>query len=330
MEIEDRIRIRAYYKWLKRQKEARTSEVDDWLAAESEELALELVDASSKRTLPEPSFTQDDLWFGSEQIAKLFDLLKPPLRKKRARSHLLSMIDDYQDYLTSSAPVSDDEAERQGKNALLIFRLLASLTTLIGDNLALTAKDGLCKELKDLFSEDRAAFDTAEFNVFSAAVIQQQTGFSVSFISEGDETTPDLRAQGIAYVECKDIHTTSKKNIDKTFADNLGKARRQLSTAQRRQRLAGTGVCIDVPWDMLPLELPAWNVVREALSAADGPQFVLLTSSKVKSTKEAVCFPIAVCLVWSGSGKPIFEPLLRRLTRSSHKMQHGGFDVVSH
>jgi Protein of unknown function (DUF2934) len=246
--MEDRIRTRAYLKWLARPNKNSPSELDDWLAAEIEELALDLADAVSEMTFPEPSFTQDDLWFGSDQIAKMFALLTPRLRKRRVGSHLLSLIEDYQDYLTSSAPVGDEEASRLGVTALHILRLLASLKVLIGNDLALTATHSFRKELKDIFAEDRIAFDTSEFNVYSAATIQRQARLPVSFIKEGDETMPDLQVGDIAYVECKDIHTDNRNNFEKTLTDNLAKAHAQLATAQQRCQLVGTGVCIDVPW----------------------------------------------------------------------------------
>lgn len=330
MDIEDRIRTRAYFKWLARPIKHPPSELDDWLAAESEELALDIVDAVAEMPLPVPSFTQDDLWYGADQIAKLFGLLALRLRKRRARSHLLSLIADYQDYLTSSAPVGDAEAVRQGTNALHILRLLASLRVFVGRDLMRTATHTLSKELKDLFAEDATAFDTAEFNVYSAAASQRQTGFPVSFISEGDETSPDLQVDDVAYVECKDIHTSSRTNIEKALADHLNKAQDQLAAAQGRRRLVGTGICIDVPWGTLPLNPAEWDVIRRALSGTDAPQFVLVSCSGINPTTEGVAFPVAVSLVWSESGLPLFTSLLSRLTRVSHRMQPDGFDQILH
>ena len=243
---------------------------------------------------------------------------------------MLSLIEVYQDYLTSSADVGDVEASRQASNALRIYRVVASLKVLVGNNFARTATHTLRKELKDLFAEDQTAFQTAEFNMYSAAAIQRQIGLPVSFIDEGDEITPDLQVDDLAYVECKDIQTTNRDNIEKALSDNLAKAHDQLAAAQRRRRLAGTGVCIDVPWKTLPLTPAEWSVIRRALSGVDAPQFVLVSSSGINLTKEAVGFPVAVCLVWSESGVPIFEPLLRRLTRHSYRMQPDGFEPISH
>lgn len=163
MDMENRIRTRAYFKWLERPAKGPPSELDDWLAAEREELALDLVDAATEAVLPEPSFTQDDAWYGSDRIANLFGLLKPRVRKRRSRSYMLSLIDEYQDYLTSSAAVGDVEANRQASNALRIYRIVASLKVLVGDSFARTATHTLRKELKDLFAEDQTAFETAEF-----------------------------------------------------------------------------------------------------------------------------------------------------------------------
>ena len=139
MDIENRIRTRAYFKWLERPAKGPPSELDDWLAAEREELALDLIDAATEAVLPDPSFTQDDAWYGSDRIANLFGLLKRRVRKRRTRSYMLSLIDDYQDYLTSSAAVSDVEANRQASNALRIYRIVASLKVLVGDSFARTA-----------------------------------------------------------------------------------------------------------------------------------------------------------------------------------------------
>lgn len=330
MDIENRIRTRAYFKWLERPAKGPPSELDDWLAAEREELALDLIDAATEAVLPDPSFTQDDAWYGSDRIANLFGLLKRRVRKRRTRSYMLSLIDDYQDYLTSSAAVSDVEANRQASNALRIYRIVASLKVLVGDSFARTATHTLRKELKDLFAEDQTAFETAEFNMYSAAAIQSQTGLLVSFIDDGDETAPDLQVDDLAYVECKDIQTTNRENIEKALSDHLAKAHDQLAAAQRRRRLAGTGVCIDVPWTTLPLTPAEWSVIRQALSGIDAPQFVLVSSSGINPSKEVVGFPVAVCLVWSESGAPLFEPLLRRMTRHSYRMRPDGFEPISH
>lgn len=330
MDTEDRIRTRAYFKWLARPVTHPPSELDDWLTAESEELALDLVAAVSEMPLPVPSFSQDDLWYEGDKIAKLVGLLAPSLRKRRARSHLLSLITEYQDYLTSSAPLGDDEAVRQGTNALHIVRLIASLKELVGSDFMQTATHTFRKELKDLFAEDPTAFDTAEFNLYSAAAIQRQTGFPVSFIGEGEESSPDLKVDNIAYVECKDIHTLNRANIEKALADNLDKAHDQLAAAQGRRRLAGTGICIDVPFGTLPLSPAEWDVIRRALCGTDAPQFVLVSSSGINSTTEVVGFPVYVCLVWSESGVPLFEIFLRRLTRVSHRIQPDGFDQILH
>jgi hypothetical protein len=330
MDIDNRIQIRAYFKWLERPNKNVSSEIDDWLAAESEEQAYNILDSVSEMTLPELSFNQDDIWFVADDITKLFGLLGKRLRNKREQNHLLSLINSYQDYLTSSTPVSDDEAARQGSNALHIFRLIVSLKVLVGNDIALTAKHTLEKELKDLFGRDRTAFDTAEFNIYTAAEIKRQSRLPVCFIGEGSETTPDLQVDDVAYIECKDIHTNSRSNIEKALEDNLAKAHEQLLAAQQRRRLLGTGVCIDVPWDTLPLTQPEWDVVRRTLSNNNAPQFVLISSSGISQEKEAVSFPVAVCLVWSDSGTPLFEKLLSRLSRVSYRMQPDGFDEVYH
>jgi hypothetical protein len=327
---EDRIRTRAYFRWLARADRSSHTELDDWLAAEAEEHVLTILAAAAEVPIPEPSFTQDNIWYDSEKIARLFQLMKANVRKRRAKSHLLSLIDSYQDYLTSSSVLSDKEAFLQGTHALQIVRLVSSLRVLVGPDFARTASHTVSKELKDLFSDDSTAFETAEFNLFSAAAIQRQSGLPVLFVNEGDETSPDLRVDDLAYVECKDIHTQNRENIEKAMADNLAKAHEQLAAAQRRSRLPGTGVCIDVPWGTLDLRLTEWDIIRRALSAVDGPQFVLVSSSGVDRRPDTVGFPVAVSLVWHDSGRPLFEPLLRHLTRVSHKLQADRYDQIIH
>jgi hypothetical protein len=128
--VNERIRTRAYFKWLSRRGDSHAS--PDWLAAEEEELFLSLI-AAAKTAIPQPFvFTQDDLWFGSAKLADLFGLLGPKLRRKRARSHFLAKIEEYQEYLTSSHPVSDEEAVRVAGHAFRIGRLLSSLIILTG------------------------------------------------------------------------------------------------------------------------------------------------------------------------------------------------------
>jgi hypothetical protein len=92
---------------------------------------------------------------------------------------------------------------------------------------------------------------------------------------------------------------------------------------------AGKGWLAGHP-DNLPLTPAEWSVIRRALSSVDAPQFVLVSSSGINPTKEAVGFPVAVCLVWSEAGVPLFEPLLRRLTRHSYRIQPDGFEPISH
>jgi hypothetical protein len=328
--MEDLIRTRAYFKWLWRADKSVRSELDDWLAAEAEELGLDVIELASEVDWPKLSFTQDDIWIGADRIAKLFDLLAPRLKKRRAGSYFLSVIEDYQDYLTSSDPVEEDYARRQGHNVLHILRLFASLKMLVGNDFNRTATHSVLKELKDLFGHNRTAFETAEFSVYSAACIQRQVGKPVMFINEGSESRPDLQVNNIAYVECKDIHTANRENLAQALGDNLAKARSQLAKAQASRRLSAAGVCIDIPWGMLPLKDPEWEVVRQSLSGADAPQFVLLSCSGINESTNAVGFPVAVCLVWSQSGIPFFQDLLRRLTRVSYRMLADGFEEIVH
>lgn len=330
MDLEDRIQTRAYFNWLEREDKHSPVALDDWLAAEREEVANLLAEIATRVALPELSFNQDDVWYSSEQISALFGLLKPLLQKRRSRSCLLSLIEEYQDYLTSSRVVSDEEAERQGANALSIFRIATSLGCLIGKDFRKAAMHSFAKELKDLFAEDRTSFQTAEFNLYSAAAIQRQTGMSVSFIAEGAETTPDLQVGELAYVECKDIHTQIRSNIEKTLSDNLDKAHGQLAAAQSRKPLVGTGICIDLPWRTLPLSMPEWTVIRRSLSVANAPQFILLSSSGVNPSKTGIGFPVATCLVWGDSATPLFDPLLRHLTQHSYRMLSDDFEEISH
>jgi hypothetical protein len=100
----------------------------------------------------------------------------------------------------------------------------------------------------------------------------------------------------------------------------------QLSSGASLLELACALTCLGA----LPLTHPEWNVIRRALSGIDAPQFVLVSSSGATRTKEAVGFPVAVCLVWCESGQPFFESLLRKLTQRSYFMQPEGFDELLH
>lgn len=176
--VDERIQTRAYFKWLSRDASQGLPEAD-WLAAEEEELFLSLV-AAAKVAIPQPSvFSQDDLWFGAAKLAELFGLLGPRLRRKRTRSYLFAMIERYQDYLTSSHSVSDEEAVRVAADAFRIGRLLCSLIILAGDDLSAVAFHSLRKELKDVFSESEVSFNTSEFNLYAAASIRLSTGLEI-------------------------------------------------------------------------------------------------------------------------------------------------------
>jgi hypothetical protein len=329
--VDEQIRTRAYFKWLSRPDHGRASAFDDWLAAEEEELAISLAATANAASADSAfTYTQDDLWFGSTQLADLFGLLRPTLRRRRAQSRLLAMIEEYQDYLTSSSTVSDTEAVRIGGHALRIWRLLSSLGILIGDDLSLTQSNSVRKELKDIFSESLIAFQTSEFNLYSAASIRLYTGLEVFFIDEGKEASPDLEVRNLAYVECKDVQSTSRDNLGMALEDNLGKALRQLHEAQESRRLPGTGICIDLPIGSLPLANSEWEVIRHILSSSEGPDFVWISSSGLVATKTHVGSPVATCLVWRQSGEHLFHSLLRYLGRSSFKMHSDHFEHIFH
>jgi hypothetical protein len=273
--VDERIRTRAYFRWLTRSNDSLASTLEDWLAAEEEELLLSLVSIAKTAAVPQPFvFTQDDLWFGSTKLADLFGLLGPKLRSRRARSRFLAMIEEYQDYLTSSSSVSDDEAVRIAGNAYRIGRLLSSLVILVGEDLSAVESHTLRKELKDVFANSLISLNTSEFNLYTAANIRLYTGLEVSFIDEGEETSPDLEVNGLAYVECKDVQTTARDNMSKTLEDNLVKAKGQLREAQRSRPLPGSGICIDLPPGSLPLTPSEWDMVRATLSSPEGPDFV--------------------------------------------------------
>jgi len=329
--MDERIRTRAYFRWLAQSDHGQPSAIEDWLAAEEEELAVSLA-ATTKAASASSAFTytQDDLWFGSAQLADLFELLRPTLRRRRAQSQLLAMIEEYQDYLTSSNLVSDTEAVRIGGHALRIGRLLSSLVILVGDDLSLTQSNSVRKELKDIFSESLLAFQTSEFNLYSAASIRLYTGLEVSFIDEGKQTSPDLEVRNLAYVECKDVQTTTRDNIGKALEDNLEKALRQLHEAQESRRLPGSGICIDLPLGSLPLADSEWEVIRRILSRSEGPDFVWISSSGLVATKTHVGSPVATCLVWRQSGEHLFDGFLRHFGRSSFKMHPDYFEHIFH
>lgn len=88
--LNERIRTRAYFKWLNRRDDSQASPEADWLAAEEEELFLSLV-AAAKAAIPQPFvFTQDDLWFGSAKLADLFWLAWPKTQAQTRAKPLLS------------------------------------------------------------------------------------------------------------------------------------------------------------------------------------------------------------------------------------------------
>ena len=88
--------------------------------------------------------------------------------------------------------------------------------------------------------------------------------------------------------------------------------------------------CIDVPWGTLPLSEGEWRTIRQILSIIDGLDIILISSSGTIKTKNDVGFPVATCLVWRESGQPLFNLLIKRLTRHSFKILPDGFEKVSH
>jgi hypothetical protein len=308
MSSDDNIRVRAYALYLADTKRTSPKVLDDWLDAEREALAQELASASGA------TYNQDSAYHDGDVIADMFNKLPERLRRRRSGSVLLRRIEEYQDYLTDSNEISHAQAIRVGTNALHIYRLGCALHTLGVANAGRSVVHSVYKELKDLFSNDEVAYETASYNIASAALLQRASGLEVTFIEEADFRSPDLRVGNLAYVECKDLHPAKREGIALGLRDQLDKAIIQLNSAWGRDALVGTGVCIDVPWGTLPLEESEWSPIREALQSPNGPMFVLVTCSGAVVDRHAVSFPTAVALVTRQSvPKELYDVLLRKL-----------------
>ena len=333
--MDQRIRERAFFLYENDRGRTAAHELDDWLAAEDVELALAFAEAAQtlvrRRGPTRASFDQDDVWYAADSIGAMLKILGPRLRNRRKNSVLLRMIESYQDYLTSSTALTDAEAVRQGTHALHIYRLTTSLDVLLAGGTVQAVNHSLAKELKDLFSENGVAFETSEFNTFSAAALQRASGLPVVFIGEGDDLSPDLQVDALAYVECKDLHPASRSGLAQALDDHLDKATKQLNTAQKRQALPGTGVCIDVPWGMLPLAPNEWQAVRDALTSPSGPTFVLVSCSGATNTPTEVGFPVVVSLVTKATvPQDLHDRLLKFLTNASYRLGPTDFLRVPH
>jgi hypothetical protein len=211
--MEQRIRERAFFLYENDRERTTLHELDDWLTAENVELARAFAEAARalrpSRGAISASFDQDEVWYGADSIGAMLKVLRPRIRNRRKNSVLLRMIESYQDYLTSSAGVSDTEAVRQGTHSLHIYRLVTAFDLLLDGGTVQAINHSLAKELKDLFSEDPVSFDTSEFNIVSAAALQRASHLPVTFINEGGDLSPDLQVDDLCYVECKDLHPAS-------------------------------------------------------------------------------------------------------------------------
>lgn len=333
--MEHRIRERAFFLYENDAGRKTVRELNDWLDAENVELARAFAEAARalfpSRGAISASFDQDDVWYGADSIGAMLKILRPRIRNRRKNSVLLRMIDSYQDYLTSSTPVSDAEAVRQGTHSLHIYRLTTSFDVLLNGGTVQAINHSLAKDLQNLFSEDSVSFETTEFNIVSAAVMQRASGLPVTFINEGDDLSPDLQVNDLCYVECKDLHPASRTGLAQALADHLAKATDQLNTAQGQRALPATGVCIDIPWGMLPLAANEWQAIRDSLTRADGPTFILVSCSGFNKTSTEVGFPVAVSLVTKAVvPQDLHDRLLRFLARASHRLGSTDFLRVAH
>lgn len=322
---DDNIRVRAYALYLADTKRTSPKMLDDWLDAERDVLAQELASASGA------TYNQDSAYYDSEVIANMFKKLPERLRRRRSDSVLLRRIEEYQDYLTGSNEISHAEAIRVGTNALHIYRLGCALHTLGVTNPGRSVVHSVHKELNDLFSNEEVAYETASYNIVSAALLQRASGLEVTFIEEADYRSPDLRVGDLAYVECKDLHPATREGIAPGLRDQLDKAVTQLNSACGRDALVGTGVCIDVPRGTLPLQESEWASIRDALQNPNGPMFVLVTCSGAGVDGLAVSYRTEVALVTRQSVPAVLhEVLLRKLASRSYRLADWGFDVVDH
>lgn len=325
MTLDDKIQSRAYELFLADVGRMTPKALDDWLAVEAEVLASELAKAVAA-----PGYDQDRAWYDGDAIETMFAVLSRRFQNRRAGNVLMTRIASYQDYLTAASEVTDAEALLQGTNALHIYILGQALRTLLGDDLSGVDRHSLRKELKDLFSVERIAHETSTHNVTSAAALIRASGVAVTFIAEERGLSPDIRVEGIAYVECKDLHPASRAGLAKGLADQLSKATAQLNAAQQRQALPGTGVCIDVPWGNLPLCPDEWDAVRTAISANDAPDFIYITCSGVSHTDGAVGYPMARCLVTKALLPQELTLMVERLASRSYALAPQGFDEIVH
>jgi hypothetical protein len=299
--------------------------------AATEQLLKTLLHIAATGRYPQPGLGIEEVWQSAEDIHSLAALLPPKLLKKRKNIHIFKVIDRFQDYATSSSQLSDEEAIRIGDDVLRLFRIISSLNTLLGHDINVAKDHSVRKELNDLFSESATTFETAEFNLFSAAFIQRSAGLPVRFIEEEDERkTPDLRLASLCYVESKDLHTTNRNSIGAAISAKAGEASAQLEAIQLRDPLPGSGLCIDVPWGTLPLQEPEGQLIAQILLEGNSPHFLLFSASGITINADNVGFPVALSLIWRPEGLHLYEPLLRKLTKQSHLLVDGSFEVIDH
>ena len=160
MDLDDRVRHRAYFLYDNDKGRRRELALDDWLEAERQELAMAL--AAAAATMGPAKFDQDDAWYAADTLGKMVGALTRRIRNRRLNSILLRIVESYQDYMTRGDAVSDTEAKLQGRNSLYIYRLISAF----GELLAGTdvSQHSVNKELKDIFSEDAITFDTTLAN----------------------------------------------------------------------------------------------------------------------------------------------------------------------
>ncbi len=265
-----------------------------------------------------------EIWSASERLDLLFGLLPSRIQGRRAKSHLRSLTTNFMDYLTSSDTVSDAEAIKIGRAVFGVWRVTTSIEALYGRPIdANITSHSLFREVERLFDNSQRSFEGAEFALYTAAQIQIRTRQEVAFVPERpDEDSPDLRVSDLCYVECKDLAPASAEGVGAAVKERLQEAAAQLAATQKRDRVPGGGVAIDLPLQLFQPDaidscLAARNaraILAETLSVPGEVGFVILSTSGFEVTPTGVWAPDRLA-VFAKQNLPvaIFSGLLSRM-----------------
>jgi hypothetical protein len=231
---------------------------------------------------------QNDIYKAAAFVEQLFAALPPKEMRGRTNCPLLTIAHRAQDILTKPGDLSDQEAERAGRDLLDLYRVATAFRTLYG-TLAVDDKINqhpLAEEAKSLFSNQEVDLRTSAFNLFNAHLLTSKGGLSVNVLAQSKKpgtSTPDLEVPATCYGESKALQSHSNAHLSQAIRDKLDDACAQLASAQAQKQLPFAIIFVDIPARVLTspddASEPFKQAMSETLLKCSGFDFVALSVS---------------------------------------------------